>query len=81
MSKDQSVKTPEDESASIVEWGTISDAQKISGNESRAGIYRAIERGELIAAKRGRRTLVDLKSARDRARNFPRVTLKTAEGE
>lgn len=63
-----------------LDWGSIPDAQKICGNESRAGIYRAIARGELIAAKRGRRTLIELESARRRARNFPKVKLKQMEG-
>lgn len=62
------------------EWGSIADAQKISGNESRSGIYRAIARGELIAAKRGRRTVIDLASARRRACSFPLATLKNMEG-
>lgn len=60
-----------------IEWGSISDAQKICGNESRAGIYRAISRGELVAVKRGRRTLISLESARLRASNFPKVNLKS----
>lgn len=64
-----------------IEWGSISDAQKISGNESRTGIYRAIRRGELIAVKRGNRTLIDLDSARRRARNFPRIVVKIAGEE
>ncbi len=80
MKYNQIVDRFSDDGAPDVNWGSISDAQKISGNESRAGIYRAIARGELVAVKRGRRTLIDLESARRRARNFPLAKIKLMEG-
>lgn len=72
-------KTPENQDFN--ELGTIADAQEICGGESVSGIYRAIRRGELIAVKRGNRTLIDLESARRRARNFPRIVVKIAGEE
>ena len=62
-----------------LDLGTIQEAQKICGGESISSIYRAIRRGELVALKRGNRTLIDLESARRRARNFPRMTRKFTE--
>jgi hypothetical protein len=59
--------------------GPISEAQKISGGESRSSIYRALRRGELVAVKRGRSLLIDLNSARRRAQTFPRAKFGAAD--
>ena len=65
---------------STPELATISDIQKMNGGESRASIYRALGRGELVAVKRGRRTLIVVESARQRIRNMPIASFRPQGG-
>ena len=58
-------------SAAAPEFASIQEIQRLGGGESRASIYRALARGELLAVKRGRRTLIVVESARRRLRNLP----------
>jgi hypothetical protein len=57
----------------------IPSIQKMSGGESRSSIYRALQRGELLAVKRGRRTLIDVDSARRRIRNLPKANFRSPQ--
>jgi len=65
--KHQAIPQP----AASAEFATITDAQQMLGGESRSSIYRALQRGELHAVKRGRRTLILVASIRQRIAEMP----------
>ncbi len=57
---------------------TIPEACRLSGDESRSGIYNALGRGELRAIKCGKRILIELASIRERLANCPPARIKPA---
>ena len=61
----------------VVTLVSIDEARRMSGNESRSSVYRALAAGELDAVKRGRRTLVTVESIRLRLRSLPKATFGT----
>ena len=80
MSQYPPADTTEPLIAAAPELATIADIQRMCGGESRASIYRALGRGELLAVKRGRRTLILLESARQRIRDLPPAAFKPNGG-
>jgi hypothetical protein len=51
-------------------------ARMLLGNRSPTTVYDLIDRGELIAVKDGKRTLIVLASIRARQEALPRITFK-----
>jgi hypothetical protein len=55
---------------------TIADARPLLGNKARSEIYEAINRGQLVALKDGRRTLLTTESIEAYMAALPRATFK-----
>ena len=56
---------------------TLNECRRLCGGESRQSTYEAIGRGDLVAVKRGKRTLVTTASIRRRMENLPRAQIKS----
>ena len=69
-----------DRGASRLEFITIAEAQRLAGGESRSSIYRALAAGELVAVKRGRRTLILRESANRRLEALPKAKFRSTNG-
>lgn len=78
MAERTSDSRPERDENNSIELETIAETQKRFGGESRSSIYRALQRKELEAVKRGRRTLITVASANRRFRNLPNAIFKSA---